>query len=60
MLGEGLARARAAIGYSQEAVAGALGITRTLLSYWETGRGGRTSDSSRPWPASTGSRSASS
>lgn len=32
-----LVAARSAIGYRQEEVARALGITRTLLSYWESG-----------------------
>lgn len=34
---EWLADARTNIGYSQEEVANALGVTRTMLSYWESG-----------------------
>jgi Zn-dependent peptidase ImmA (M78 family)/DNA-binding XRE family transcriptional regulator len=36
-LAEQLARAREAIGYPQEDVANALGVTRTMISYWESG-----------------------
>ena len=38
MLGSQLARARDTIGYSQEDVATALGVTRTMISYWESGK----------------------
>ena len=34
----GLAPRRRAAGYTQESLAGALGITRSLLAAWETGR----------------------
>jgi Zn-dependent peptidase ImmA (M78 family)/transcriptional regulator with XRE-family HTH domain len=37
-LADQLARAREAIGYPQEDVANALGVTRTMVSYWESGR----------------------
>ncbi len=37
-LGEQLIRAREAIGYPQENVANALGVTRTMISYWESGK----------------------
>ncbi len=37
-LAEQLARAREAIGYPQEDVANALGVTRTMISYWESGK----------------------
>jgi Zn-dependent peptidase ImmA (M78 family)/DNA-binding XRE family transcriptional regulator len=35
---EQLSRARELIGYSQENAAGALGVTRAMISYWESGR----------------------
>lgn len=38
MLEAQLARARDSIGYSQEDVAKALGVTRTMISYWESGK----------------------
>ena len=37
-LGEQLTRAREAIAYPQEDVANALGVTRTMISYWESGK----------------------
>jgi len=37
-LAEQLARAREAIGYPQEDVANSLGVTRTMISYWESGK----------------------
>ncbi len=38
MLAEGLTRARDQIGYRQQDVATALGVTRAMISYWENGR----------------------
>ncbi len=37
-IAEQLTRAREAIGYPQEDVATALGVTRTMVSYWESGK----------------------
>ncbi len=37
-LEEQLARARDRLGYSQDDVAGALGVARTMISYWESGK----------------------
>jgi Zn-dependent peptidase ImmA (M78 family)/transcriptional regulator with XRE-family HTH domain len=34
---EGLARARAVAGYSQDDAAAALGVSRSMISYWESG-----------------------
>jgi len=37
-LGENLLRARTEIGYDQEDAAEALGVSRAMISYWETGK----------------------
>ena len=38
ILSEGLARSRTRARYSQDDVGAALGISRTMVSYWEAGR----------------------